>query len=151
MTVSIPSSRVGTLAPILSLFRANPVSIPSSRVGTQKHTSFARRWCWFPSPQVGSELVGVPICSFTSTLFPSPQVGSEQGGVVAVKLVNLSFHPLKSGRNYRLLTKHVGGRSWFPSPQVGSEHSHPPSTFPTTSVSIPSSRVGTSHLLHGLS
>ena len=60
-----------------------------------------------------------------------------------VKLINLSFHPLKAGRRLLPTVARLRGPRLFPSPQGGSETIAHSSSFAWSSiVSIPSRRVG---------
>ncbi len=52
------------------------VSIPSSRVGTDPTTDAIAQIVVFPSPQVGSGQGARKVGAFIITQFPSPQVGS---------------------------------------------------------------------------
>ncbi len=125
----------------LNVVTKSRVSIPSSRVGTCPSTTRNCLSATFPSPQVGS---GLDMASLISNLtllvsIPSSRVGTPSGSTApgsgsAVSIpssrvgtveahgggpVDVSFHPLKSGRDEERDSL-VALAATFPSPQVGS-------------------------------
>ncbi len=144
------------------------VSIPSSRVGTLEHGAGNNSLPEFPSPQVGSEPAFAAFRIALVELFPSPQVGSELAmeQIPNEVVAEVSIPSSRVGTlNFRNV---VATLPSFPSPQVGSERlrfssfvsvsncfhplksgRNPPKTLGLTlqgHVSIPSSRVGTAHV-----
>ncbi len=96
----------------------------------------------FPSPQVGSGQFKNTRRRRKRILFPSPQVGSGPGQTQYLPRRVSGFHPLKSGRDLRLLSQFWSTHR-FPSPQVGSGQICILVRRCPVRVSIPSSRVGT--------
>ncbi len=120
-SVSIPSSRVGTLRILQQTQIHNKVSIPSSRVGT---------------------LLEFPTVPETEYFHPLKSGRNQPWDAASSAILQIS---IPSSRVGTFLRKSFGRtKAEFPSPQVGSELAHWHKCIVRHKViSIPSSRVGT--------
>ncbi len=159
--VSIPSSRVGTvaMADVVCVTR----QFPSPQVGSEQVRFVAAanpiggfhplksgrnmlrppRRCRLPRVSIPSSRVGTllqPVNRKLKEQFPSPQVGSERCVNNATRSGHVSIPSSRVGTCYIAWIREL--IEGFPSPQVGSEPISPPHHL-TSNVSIPSSRVGT--------